>query len=112
MRRLRLRSSLAPLVGAAFGLMSAACLRQPVVRADALPVKHVVIYRNGVAYFERSGHVDEGEVRFKMKRSEVGDFLATLAVMEQGGSSVRAAAFPLDMGDEDAETSGDGAESK
>ena len=30
-----------------------------------------------------------------MKRTEVGDFLATLAVMERGGSSVRAAAFPL-----------------
>ncbi len=30
-----------------------------------------------------------------MRQSEVGDFLATLAVMEEGGSSVRAAAFPL-----------------
>ena len=59
-----------------------------------------VVYRNGVAYFERAGHVDEGEVRFKMKQSEVGDFLATLAVMEQGGSSVRAAAFPLDVDDD------------
>jgi hypothetical protein len=55
----------------------------------------VVVYRNGVAYFERGGLVDEPEVRFKMKEGEVGDFLATLAVMEKGGSSVRAAAFPL-----------------
>jgi hypothetical protein len=30
-----------------------------------------------------------------MRQAEVGDFLATLAVMEQGGSSVRSAAFPL-----------------
>ena len=55
----------------------------------------MVVYRNGVAYFERGGLVDESEVRFKMKEGEVGDFLATLAVMEKGGSSVRAAAFPL-----------------
>src|SRR5271170_7397732 len=77
----------APLVG---------CGRQALVAVDALPVRRVVIYRNGIAYFERVGHVDQDEVRFKMRPSEVGDFLATLAVMERGGSSVRAAAFPLD----------------
>jgi hypothetical protein len=82
------------------------------VRADALPLRHVVVYRNGVAYFERAGHVDEDEVRFKMKQTEVGDFLATLAVMEQGGSSVRAAAFPLDLGDEEADAPGEGAEAR
>ncbi len=32
---------------------------------------------------------------FRVLQREVGDFLATLAVMERGGSSVRAAAFPL-----------------
>ena len=72
------------------------CARQPVVQSE-LPIHRVVVYRNGVAYFERTGHVEGDEVHFKMKQAEVGDFLATLAVMEQGGSSVRSAAFPLDM---------------
>src|SRR5580700_8569578 len=72
------------------------CARAPVVQSE-LPIRRVVVYRNGVAYFERTGHVEGGEVHFKMKQGEVGDFLATLAVMEQGGSSVQAAAFPLDM---------------
>jgi hypothetical protein len=75
------------------------CGRQAIATTDALPVARVVVYRNGVAYFERAGHVDGDEVRFKMKRTEVGDFLATLAVMERGGSSVRAAAFPLNVDD-------------
>ena len=79
------------------------CGRSAVITTDALPVRRVVVYRNGVAYFERAGHVDEGEVRFKMRQSEVGEFLATLAVMERGGSSVRAAAFPLKSDDEDAD---------
>jgi hypothetical protein len=105
-------SAFALTVVAGMGLLATGCFRQPIVRADALPLRHVVVYRNGVAYFERAGHVDEGEVRFKMKQTEVGDFLATLAVMEQGGSSVRAAAFPLDLGDDDAEPSGEGAEPK
>src|SRR5580700_4691885 len=87
---------LAGLVGLGEG-----CGRQAIATTDALPVARVVVYRNGVAYFERSGHVDDSEVRFKMKPSEVGDFLATLAVMERGGSSVRAAAFPLKDVNED-----------
>jgi Domain of unknown function (DUF4139) len=110
MRR-RVSSYALPGVIAGCLLSSLGCASQPIVQADALPLRHVVVYRNGVAYFERAGHVDLGEVRFKMKQTEVGDFLATLAVMEQNGSSVRAAAFPLDTGDDedDAEAGGDGA---
>ena len=90
-------------IGWALGMVvfGAGCGRQAIATTDALPVSRVVVYRNGVAYFERAGHVDEDEVRFKMKRTEVGDFLATLAVMERGGSSVRAAAFPLSADDDD-----------
>ena len=79
--------------------VSAGCARGPIVQTN-LPLKRVVIYRNGVAYFERGGFVDQNEVRFKMKQSEVGDFLATLAVMERGGSSVRSASFPLKIDDD------------
>jgi hypothetical protein len=69
-----------------------------------LPIRHVAIYRNGVAYIERSGNVAAGEVRFHMKESDVGDFLATVAVAGPGGSSVRAAAVPTekDLPDKDA----------
>src|SRR5262249_44441176 len=53
--------------------------------------------RNGVGYFERQGKVDEEEVSFKVRTEKVGDFLATLAVIEKGGSSVRSASFPVDV---------------
>ena len=68
--------------------MSTAC-------GGALPVLHVVVYRNGIAYFERGGHVDRSEVQFKMMGGAVSDFLATLAVTDRAGSSVRSAAFPI-----------------
>ncbi len=58
----------------------------------------VVVYRNGVAYFERAGRVDTEKIAFKVRSDSVGDFLATLSVMEKGGSSVRAAAFPAGNG--------------
>ncbi len=91
-RRPSVRASLA--IGA-LSLLSFGCRSASVQTTSSLPLRRVVIYRNGVGYFERQGHVDEGEVRFRVAQREVGDFLATLAVMERGGSSVRAAAFPL-----------------
>lgn len=84
-------------------LLSAACARGPNVGSE-LPLKRVVIYRNGVGYFERSGTVDEERVTFDMQQRMIGDFLASLAIVERGGSSVRSASFPLEL--QDAETPG------
>lgn len=75
----------------------AGCATAPPVDAPGLALKRVVIYRNGVGYFERAGRVDENEVRFRVRKNEIGDFLASLAVLERGGSSVRSASFPLEV---------------
>jgi hypothetical protein len=82
--------------------LATGCTSRPLVAADGLPVRKVVVYRNGVGYFERAGHVEGDEVRFKMRPAELGDFLATLAVMERGGGSVRSAAFPTKVAGGDA----------
>jgi hypothetical protein len=87
---IRKASTLAGCAVAALG-----CSREAQVQSE-LPIVRVVVYRNGIAYFERSGHVEGDDVHFKMRQTEVGDFLATLAVMEHDGrSSVRSAAFPF-----------------
>jgi hypothetical protein len=75
--------------------LSLGCARGPDIEATGLGLKRVVIYRNGVGYFEREGHVDSDQVSFKVRNEKVGDFLATLAVIEKGGSSVRSASFPV-----------------
>lgn len=72
------------------------------VESTQLPVKRVVVYRNGVAYFERAGIVDSAQVHFQLREENVGDFLATLAVLERGGQTVRSASFPVELEDEDA----------
>jgi hypothetical protein len=77
--------------------LSLGCARGPDIEATGLGLKRVVIYRNGVGYFEREGHVDSDRVTFKVRNEKVGDFLATLAVIEKGGSSVRSASFPVDV---------------
>ena len=73
------------------------CATAPPVEAQGLALKKVVIYRNGVGYFERAGRVDTAQVRFRVRKNEIGDFLATLAVLERGGSAVRSASFPLEV---------------
>lgn len=76
------------------------CARGPNVASDQLPLRRVVVYRNGVAYYERAGHVEADQVKFRMRQQMVGDFLATLAIVETGGSSVRSASFPIKVEDE------------
>ena len=87
-------------------LSLAACAHAPGVSSGQLPLRRVVVYRNGVGYFERAGTVDGKEVAFRVRPSHVGDFLATLAVVERGGSSVRAASFPI-RGDREATPGGE-----
>ena len=77
---------------------------------SSLPVQRVVIYRNGVGYFERGGQVRDDQVQFQVRPSHIDDFLATLTVMEAGGSSVQSASFPMRVdapppGDKPADTS-------
>lgn len=75
--------------------LSAGCVHRAGVSSDALPLKKVVVYRNGVGYFERAGTVDTRTVEFNVRPEHVGDFLATLSVVEAGGSSVQSASFPI-----------------
>ncbi|WP_437873270.1 hypothetical protein [Sorangium sp. So ce363] len=77
----------------------AGCARGPDIDASGLALRRVVIYRNGVAYFERRGLIDADQVTFRIRKEKVGDFLATLAVIEAGGSSVRSASFPVEVDD-------------
>ena len=67
----------------------------PVV-ASGLPVQRVVLYRNGVGYFERAGKVDGDEVKFKVRKSQVGDFLASLTVVSRDGQPVEFVSFPIE----------------
>src|SRR5216683_3474908 len=92
------------LMVAGLGLGAFGCAGGPSVSAEGLALRRVVIYRNGVGYFERAGHIQADRVNFKVKASEVGDFLATLAVIEKGGSSVRSASFPIKAGQEKADS--------
>jgi len=57
--------------------------------AAELPVRHVVLYKHGVGFFERSGELAPGEgARLDFKASEMNDVLKSLTLEVKGGKGV------------------------
>jgi hypothetical protein len=54
-----------------------------------LPVRHVVLYKHGVGFFERAGELAPGEgARLDFKANEMNDVLKSLTVEVRGGAGV------------------------
>ena len=58
------------------------CVKKPVI--TELPLKKVILYRNGIGYFEREGKVNANYLYFKVKKDYLNDFLSSLAVATKG----------------------------
>jgi hypothetical protein len=66
------------------------------LQAAELPVTRVVLYKNGLVLFERSGQVKPGEpVRLEFKKSEMDDVLKTL-VLDSAGGAISNLRYQLD----------------
>lgn len=85
-----------PLVAILAASVTLGCAHKPLVEAQSLPLRKVVLYRNGVAYFERGAIVSAPTVEFHVRESELGDFLASLSILEASGRTVKAAAYPVE----------------
>ena len=63
-------------------------------RSDVLPLKRVILYSNGVAYFERRGQVTgKAEINLAFKQSQVDDVLKSLVVLDLGKGRVGAVSY-------------------
>jgi len=68
-----------------------------VMSGAELPVTRVVIYKNGVAYFERAGAVAAGEAaRLEFKAADMDDVLKSLVVEDRTGGGVAQVRYELD----------------
>ena len=81
--------------------------------AAELPVREVILYKNGIGYFVRSGEVKPGEpTRLDFKADEMNDVLKSLTITEDGGGKIsglrydsseplerKLAQFPFKLGD-------------
>ncbi len=57
--------------------------------AAELPVREVILYKNGIGYFVRSGEIQAGEAaRLEFKAAEMNDVLKSLVLFEDGGGKI------------------------
>jgi hypothetical protein len=61
-----------------------------------LQLKRVVLYRNGIGYFERAGEVDGDILTIKVRKDQVNDLLKSLTVVERTTGRAVSVSMPLD----------------
>ena len=72
----------------------AGSFRMSPVQGD-LDLDTVVLYRNGIGYFERSGSVSGDTLSIKVRKDQVDDLLKSLTVVDREGKVV-SVSMPLD----------------
>ena len=60
----------------------------------ALQLSRVVLYRNGVGYFERHGRVDGDVLTLRVRKDQVNDLLKSLTVVERHGGRAVSISMP------------------
>lgn len=66
----------------------------PTVPLQQLPLRRVILYSNGVAYFERRGTVSgKAEVSLQFKQSQVDDVLKSMLVLDLGRGQIGAVSY-------------------
>ena len=62
--------------------------------AADLPVREVVIFKNGVAYFERAGELKPGETaRLDFKAEDMNDVLKSLTITDRSGAKINSVRY-------------------
>jgi hypothetical protein len=78
-----------------FPLLAGCAGRTPFPTVDDLELDTVVLYRNGIGYFERRGKVNDDVLRLKVRKDQVNDLLKSLTVVDATGKAV-SVSMPLD----------------
>jgi hypothetical protein len=68
----------------------------PTATNETLKLTRVFLYRNGIGYFEREGHVDGDTLRIKVRKDQVNDLLKSLTVVNRRGGQAVSISMPLD----------------
>src|SRR4026209_1769199 len=83
-------------------LFLAACAHggTPHISIDSAVLGRVVIYRNGVAFYERTAKVADGRVSVRVPRERVDDFLKSLTVVDPQTRKPLAVSIPRQEADD------------
>ncbi len=81
-------------------LMTSACTQSGRAEYPAtespLALQSVVLYRNGVGYFERAGEFDGEVLRLKVRKDQVNDLLKSLTIVDRRTGKALSVSMPLD----------------
>jgi hypothetical protein len=82
---------------ALFLLTACAHKRTPYAATQSpLALTRVVLYRNGIAYFERQGAIDGDRLAIKVRKDQINDLLKSLTVIDRGSGKTLSVSIPLD----------------
>jgi hypothetical protein len=86
-----------------FGLILSAMACAPVqqnvrgpMTESPLALNRVVLYRNGIGYFERQGTVEGNLLTLKVRKDQVNDLLKSLTVVDKSSGQALSISIPLD----------------
>ncbi|MBA3548516.1 MAG: hypothetical protein H0T76_18695, partial [Nannocystis sp.] len=88
-----------PLTLASLLVLALGCAngRDPYAATDStLSLDRVVLYRNGVGYFERNGGVEGDVLTIKVRKDQINDLLKSLTVVDRGNGQAVSVSMPLD----------------
>ena len=88
--------ALIAILGLALGCPACGALQQVMETKHELPVTKVVLYQNGVGYFERRGQVHGAEVELRVRPDQVNDVLKSLSVLDLSGGTPSSASLPVE----------------
>jgi hypothetical protein len=88
-------------IAASLAAMSAAgCHHRGNSHIDGGVLGRVVIYRNGVAFYERNAVVEDGKVTVRVPRDRVDDFLKSLTVVDRDSKKPLSVTIPRSQGED------------
>jgi outer membrane protein OmpA-like peptidoglycan-associated protein len=65
------------------------CAARTVGPSPDLRLRKIVLYQNGIGYFERTGYLPDGKLQLRFRDREVDDVLKSLVVVEEGLDATR-----------------------
>ncbi len=83
---------------AGFAVAATGCASQTeaVAPVTNLELDRVVLYRNGIGYFERGGEIEGGMLTLKVRKDQINDVLKSLTVVDRSSGQALSVSMPLD----------------
>ena len=66
------------------------------VPKDELAISKVVLYQNGVGYFERRGKINGDRIELRVRPDQINDVLKSLSILDLAGGSPSSVALPVE----------------